>query len=153
MTAEGPFAVLGLGLIGGSLARDLAASGATVWGYDTDAATMRRARRSGAVAATIGHDLSQLAGAQTVVFAVPVDAAPALMERAQPFLEGAALITDVGSTKRRIVAHAAALGLGRTFVGSHPMAGGDQAGWAASRRGLFAGARVDLCGKAAAFRS
>ncbi len=150
MNAEGPIAVLGLGLIGGSLARDLAAGGATVWGYDTDATTMRRARRSGAVAATIGDDLERLAGARTVVFAVPVDEAPVLMERARPFLDGAALVTDVGSIKRRIVAHALALGLGRTFVGSHPMAGDRHAGWTASRRGLFAGARVDLCANATA---
>lgn len=150
MKTEGPFAVLGLGLMGGSLARDLAASGATVWGYDTDAATMRRARRSGVVSAPVGNDLSRLAEVQTVVLAVPVDAALVLLERARPFLEDAALITDVGSTKRRIVARAAALGLGRTFVGSHPVAGDHRAGWEASRRGLFAGARVDLCGDATA---
>lgn len=150
MTTEGPFAVLGLGLIGGSLARDLAAAGETVWGYDADASTLRRARRAGVVSQVIGPDLAQLAGARTVVLAVPVDAAPALLERARPFLDGAGLVTDVGSTKRRIVAHATSLGLGRTFVGSHPIAGDHRAGWSASRRGLFAGARVDLCGKAEA---
>lgn len=149
MTAEGPIAVLGLGLIGGSLARDLAASGATVWGYDTDATTMRRARRAGVIAGIIGDDLARLAEARTVVLAVPVDVAPALLERARPHLGGAALITDVGSTKRRIVAHALALGLSGNFVGSHPIAGDHRAGWTASRRGLFAGARVDLCGNPA----
>lgn len=149
MTAEeGPIAVLGLGLIGGSLARDLAAGGATVWGYDSDAATMRRARRAGVIAGIIGEDLARLSMARTIVLAVPVDVAPALLERARPHLGDATLITDVGSTKRRIVAHAMALGLARTFVGSHPMAGDQSAGWAASRRGLFAGARVDLCGDA-----
>lgn len=148
MSADGPFAVLGLGLMGGSLARDLAASGATVWGYDADASTMRRARRSGVIAALIDADLTRLTEARTVVLAVPVDVAPALLERARPYLDGATLITDVGSTKRRIVAHAVALGLARTFVGSHPIAGDHRAGWSASRRGLFAGARVDLCGTA-----
>jgi prephenate dehydrogenase len=148
VTTDGPFAVLGLGLIGGSLARDLAASGATVWGYDADATATHRARRAGVIAEIIGDDLARLAGARTVVLAVPVDVAPALLERARPHLGGAVLITDVGSTKRRIVAHALALGLARSFVGSHPMAGDHRAGWAASRRGLFAGARVDLCGDA-----
>ena len=146
MSTDGPFAIIGLGLIGGSLARDLAAQGATVWGYDTDAATLRRARRAGIVQRAVGADLALLAEAQTVIFAVPVDVAPVLLERARPYLDGAALITDVGSTKHRIVARAAALGLGAKFVGSHPIAGDARAGWTASRRGLFAGARVDLCG-------
>ncbi|HEY5491455.1 MAG TPA: prephenate dehydrogenase/arogenate dehydrogenase family protein [Gemmatimonadaceae bacterium] len=148
MTAEGPFAVLGLGLMGGSLARDLAAGGATVWGYDADASTLRRARRASVIAEIIGDDLARLSGARTVVLAVPVDVAPALLERARPHLDGATLITDVGSTKRRIVAQARALGLAHSFVGSHPMAGDHRAGWSASRRGLFSGARVDLCGDA-----
>ncbi|MHB1313240.1 MAG: prephenate dehydrogenase [Gemmatimonadaceae bacterium] len=146
MSADGPFAIIGLGLIGGSLARDLAAQGATVWGYDTDAAAVRSARRAGVVQRAIGADLALLAEAQTVVFAVPVDVAPVLLERARPYLDGAALITDVGSTKHRIVARATALALGARFVGSHPIAGDSRAGWQASRRGLFGGARVDLCG-------
>ena len=145
MSADGPFAIIGLGLIGGSLARDLAAQGATVWGFDTDATTVRRARRAEVVHRAIGADLALLAEARTVVFAVPVDVAPVLLERARPFLDGAALITDVGSTKHRIVARASALGLGARFVGSHPIAGDARAGWTASRRGLFDGARVDLC--------
>jgi prephenate dehydrogenase len=150
VNADGPFAVLGLGLIGGSLARDLAASGATVWGYDADAVTMRRARRSGVIGEFIDPGLTRLAGARTVVLAVPVDVAPVLLERARPYLDGASLVTDVGSTKRRIVSRAAALGLGGTFVGSHPIAGDSRAGWQASRRGLFVDARVDLCANAEA---
>lgn len=150
MISDGPIAILGLGLIGGSLARDLAADGATVWGFDADAATMRRARRAGVVSECIGSDLARLAAARTVVLAVPVDHAPLLLERACPYLDGASLITDVGSTKKQIVARAAALGLERTFIGSHPIAGDHRAGWGASRRGLFADARVDLCAGAAA---
>lgn len=150
MTAEGPFAVLGLGLMGGSLARDLAAGGATVWGYDADASTLRRARRASVIAEIIGDDLARISGARTVVLAVPVDVAPALLERARPHLDGATLITDVGSTKGRIVAQARALGLAHSFVGSHPLAGDHRAGWSASRRGLFSDARVDLCGDASA---
>ena len=150
MSADGPFAVLGLGLIGGSLARDLAVGGATVWGYDADSTSMKRARRSGVIAGLIDHDLARLAEARTVVLAVPVDVAPELLERARPYLDGASLVTDVGSTKRRIVARALALGLGETFVGSHPIAGDSRAGWNASRRGLFVDARVDLCANAGA---
>ncbi len=145
MTSEGPFAILGLGLIGGSLARDLSARGATVWGFDADTSSTRHAFRSGVIARVIDGSLRALSEAHTVVLAVPVDAAPELLEQARPHIAQAALITDVGSTKRRIVQRASALGLSSRFVGSHPMAGDHRAGWLASRRGLFAGARVDLC--------
>ncbi|HMA25279.1 MAG TPA: prephenate dehydrogenase/arogenate dehydrogenase family protein, partial [Gemmatimonadaceae bacterium] len=62
-----------------------------------------------------------------------------------PYAGNAKLITDVGSTKSRIVALAGELGLGGRFVGSHPMAGDHRSGWDASRTGLFANARVYIC--------
>ena len=58
-------------------------------------------------------------------------------ESARAVARDARLITDVGSTKARIVAAASEVGLGDRFVGSHPMAGGHQSGWGASRAGLF----------------
>jgi prephenate dehydrogenase len=142
---DGPVAVLGIGLVGGSLARDLSAQGATVWGFDADASATRHAQRAGVITRVIDRHLRALREAETVVLAVPVDVAPVLLEQASEHVSGAALITDVGSTKRRIMHSAAALGLGASFVGSHPMAGDHRAGWLASRRGLFAGARVDVC--------
>ncbi len=145
MTATGPVAILGLGLIGGSLAHDLSALGATVWGFDADKAATRHARRAGVIDRVIDANLRALSDAETVVLAVPVDIAPVLLEQACARVQHAALITDVGSTKRRIMQSAAALGLSATFVGSHPIAGDHRAGWPASRRGLFADARVDLC--------
>lgn len=145
MSMDGPVAILGLGLMGGSLARDLSERGATVWAFDVDASATRHARRSGVIARVIDPGFRALRDAEAVILAVPVDVAPVLLEQASPYLAGAALITDVGSTKRRIVRQAEALGLAATFVGSHPMAGDHRAGWLASRRGLFAGARVDLC--------
>ncbi|MDQ8153493.1 MAG: prephenate dehydrogenase/arogenate dehydrogenase family protein [Gemmatimonadota bacterium] len=142
---EGPVAILGLGLIGGSLARELAARGLEVWGFDADESATRDAYRAGVIARVFDGGLRALEEARTVVLAVPVDAAASLLERAAPHLNAAALVTDVGSTKRSIQSRAAALGLSPVFVGSHPMAGDHRAGWHASRRGLFDGARVDLC--------
>ena len=143
--ADGPIAILGLGLMGGSLARDLSAQGASVWGFDADRSATRHALREGVITEIIDGSLRALKDAETVVLAVPVDAAPLLLEQVCGFVQHAALITDVGSTKRRIVQRAAALGLSTNFVGSHPMAGDHRAGWLASRRDLFVGARVDLC--------
>ncbi|MBW7933582.1 MAG: prephenate dehydrogenase/arogenate dehydrogenase family protein [Gemmatimonadaceae bacterium] len=145
MTEPGLFAILGLGLIGGSLARDLAAQGATVWAFDVDEQATRSAREAGVIDRVIDSSLRALREAETVVLAVPVDVAPSLLERAVDHLDRAALITDVGSTKRTIIQQASTLGVGDRFVGSHPLAGDHRSGWRASRRGLFADARVDLC--------
>lgn len=145
MNINGPVAILGMGLVGGSLARDLSASGVDVWGFDVDTTATRHAFRTGVISQVVDHRLRALEQARTVVLAVPVDEALTLLEQAAPHVQHAALITDVGSTKRRIVQRASALGLSSRFVGSHPMAGDHRAGWHASRRGLFEGARVDLC--------
>jgi prephenate dehydrogenase len=79
------------------------------------------------------------------VIAVPVDAAIVVLRRLAPYAASARLITDVGSTKARIVATASEVGLSERFVGSHPMAGGHRSGWGASCTNLFDGARVYLC--------
>ncbi len=83
--------------------------------------------------------------ADVVVLAVPVDVAADVLSCVAARARRAALITDVGSTKARIVGAAAALGVADRFVGSHPMAGDHRSGWDASRAGLFTGARVYLC--------
>lgn len=136
--------IVGLGLIGGSLARDLAALGHTVLGYDRSAASLRAARRAGVIHGVISKAMRELAGCDVCVVAVPVSDAPAFLARAAPHLSGATLVTDVGSTKRSIVRAAAHAGIGSQFVGSHPMAGDHRSGWTAARRGLFGGARVFL---------
>lgn len=137
-------AIAGLGLIGGSLARDLAGRGVRVLGYDADRATLRDALGSGVVADGLGADLAGVEDADALVLAVPVRAAPPLLERARPRLARLRLITDVGSTKASIVAAAHRLGLGAVFVGAHPLAGDHRGGWAASRAGLFAERRIYL---------
>ncbi|MEX1182606.1 MAG: prephenate dehydrogenase/arogenate dehydrogenase family protein [Gemmatimonadota bacterium] len=138
-------AVVGLGLIGGSIARDLAARGLRVLGHDSNAAALGRAVEAGVVAGTLGDDLERIAGVDWLVLAAPVDAATVLLERVRPHLAGVRLVTDTGSTKRRIVAAAEALDMGATFVGSHPFTGDHRAGWDASRQGLFDDCRVFLC--------
>ena len=136
--------IVGLGLIGGSLARDLAALGHSVIAYDRSAATLRAARRARVIAGSVGRAMRELETCEVCILAVPVTDAPEVLARAAPYLGSATLITDVGSTKRSIVQAAAGLGLAARFVGSHPMAGDHRSGWAAARRGLFDGARVCL---------
>jgi prephenate dehydrogenase len=137
-------AVVGLGLMGGSLARDLAARGVRVLGHDRDAGAVEGALREGVVHAALGPGLEGAEEAELVVAAVPVTAAAAVLRELAPRLRSARLVTDVGSTKASVCAAAEAAGIGAVFVGSHPLAGSHLSGWEASRPGLFAGARVFL---------
>lgn len=136
-------AVVGLGLIGGSIAKDLAARGVDVEAYDPSDASLDEALSTGVVSRRLDASLTA-SHADVVVIATPVDAAVDVLRTLARSNHQATLITDVGSTKGRIVAEAEALGLSRRFVGSHPMAGDHRSGWPAARRGLFAGARVYL---------
>jgi len=138
-------AIVGLGLIGGSLARDLAARGVRVLGWDADAEGLRAAVSESVVHHPLADDLRDVDQADAVVLAVPVLAAAEVLRKLAPRLAGVRLITDVGSTKTSIVRAAEALGLGGRFVGSHPLAGDHRSGWSASRAGLFDGARIFLC--------
>jgi prephenate dehydrogenase len=137
-------AILGLGLIGGSLARDLSALGHRILGHDRDPSALGGALAEGCVHAALGDSHDGIEEADVVVLALPVGAAPRVLAELAPHLD-ASLVTDVGSTKRSIVAAAEAAGLGNRFVGSHPLAGDHRSGWTASRPGLFRGARVFLC--------
>lgn len=138
-------AVIGLGLIGGSVARDLAGLGLEVSAYDADASQLTAAMRDGVVRHRLSPTFEALGAADLVVIAVPVDEALTVLRRAAPHLNHASLITDVGSTKARIVALATELGIGERFIGAHPMAGDHRSGWGASRAGLFVDAPLYLC--------
>jgi prephenate dehydrogenase len=138
-------AVIGLGLVGGSIARDLAAHGVRVSGFDSHNGHLTKALQEGIVHNEIDASLAAVRDVDIVVVAVPVDEAVTILQRITTHTPRARLITDVGSTKARIVETAARVGLGRTFVGAHPMAGGHRSGWEASSWGLFKGARVYLC--------
>lgn len=136
--------VVGLGLMGGSIARDLAARGVRVLGWETRRASLEAARREGIV--EVGRydepaDVVILAGA---VLTIP-DMLRMVMDTMGPRLDAVRLVTDVGSTKSSILRAAEALGIGERFVGSHPLAGDHRSGWEASRTGMFQDARVFLC--------
>jgi prephenate dehydrogenase len=128
-------AVAGLGLVGGSLARALRRAGYRVIGVDR-ASILRRARAARAITAAT-TDLGRAAAeADVVVLAAPPAANRALLRRLAGF--DGLVVTDVGSVKSPIVEEARRLGLGR-FVGGHPIAGSERAGFEASRADLFRG--------------
>lgn len=138
-------AVIGLGLIGGSIARDLAARRMRVAGYDSDSNALDAACAAAVVTRRLDASFAGLKGAGIVVIAVPVSVAADVLDSASRHLSHATLIMDVGSTKQSVLAAAAAAGVAERFVGSHPMAGDHRSGWDASRRDLFRNAPVYLC--------
>ena len=132
-------AVLGLGLIGGSLLRALAAAGHEVTGYDADPGTGELARAAGfRVAGSVGE---AVLGAELTALAVPLPVLPEVIAQ----LDGrGGLMTDVTSVKGPVKDLMAAHGVGR-FVGGHPMAGKETSGFAVSDPDLFIGCAWVLC--------
>jgi prephenate dehydrogenase len=132
-------AVVGLGLIGGSLALALRAAGVEVLGVDPDPAALARARARGAIASG-ATDLAPVADADLVVVAAPLERVADVAIAAARRMRPGAVLTDVGSVKAPVVAAvAAALPAGVRFVGGHPMAGNEGHGMAAADAALLRG--------------
>lgn len=136
-------AVLGVGLIGGSIG--LAARGrlgARVTGYDPDAATLARATEVGAVDQACETVGDACAGAEIIFCAGPVGALPDLVAGALEACDDGAVVTDVGSTKLDLVTRLEQAGrLAEGFIGGHPLAGAETSGVENARADLFEGAR------------
>ena len=140
-----PFArigIVGLGLMGGSLARALAAQPRPpeVMGWSPDAAEREQARASGALSQVVAR-AEDVLSADLVVYAVPLRAVLSLLAEHAPRWPPGAVISDVASLKAPV---RAAAGAAAAYVGAHPMAGGHASGFAAGRADLFRGTRVWL---------
>ena len=131
-------AVVGTGLIGGSIALGLrrCSPSATVVGYDRDPGSMEAALERGAVTALAASAEEAVMGADLVVLAIPVDQIPDACGVLAKAVSPEAIITDVGSAKAEVVARAEAAFGGR-FAGGHPMAGSERHGIGAAEPGLF----------------
>jgi prephenate dehydrogenase len=130
-------AVLGVGLVGGSVG--LAARerlGAEVRGYDPAPGVLDAALARGAVASACASPAEALEGAAAAFVAAPVRALPAVVANALAAAAPDCVVTDVGSTKRELVAAVE----DRRFIGGHPLAGAETAGVDHARAELFDGA-------------
>ena len=135
-------AVVGLGLIGGSLARALSRAGYAVIGVDRPEVA-RRARAARAVARTAASPEEAADLSDVLVLAAPPAANLRLLRRVARRARPGLVITDVGSVKGPICREAERRGL--AFVGGHPMAGTERSGFGASSAGLFRGRSWILC--------
>jgi prephenate dehydrogenase len=128
--------IVGTGLIGASVGLAARASGARVAGWDPEPAALAAAAEHGAVEAA-GSLEAALAGAELVVVAAPIAVLPDLVQHVLAGTEEGQTVTDVGSTKARVVG---AAGGSHRFVGGHPLAGKEAHGAEHAAAGLFEGA-------------
>ena len=132
-------AIVGLGLIGGSIAlaaRDIWPKGLVIAVDSKDVLEQAMVRHAIDIAA---DDLVVASEADLVILAAPVRQNIALLESLDDHVSGAAVVTDVSSTKRDIIAAAMRLPSRFTFVGGHPLGGAARGGFEHARPDLFKG--------------
>jgi prephenate dehydrogenase len=133
-------AIVGVGLIGGSIGLALRSRGlaARVVGVGRDLKTLQQAQDRGIIDQATTDLEAGVAEAEVVVVCTPVSRIPHDVRRAAQAVPAGALVTDAGSTKRQIVetieSHLAASDV---FVGAHPIAGSERTGAVHARAGLL----------------
>lgn len=141
-------AVVGLGLLGGSVAKAARAQGLAreIVAVGRRRETLEPAIHDGVVDAITTDVAEGVAAAEFCVLATPVATLASLLDVIWRLAPDDLVLTDVGSTKAAIVRTAEALARTRPlgFIGAHPMAGSEQSGYAVARPDLFKGALVIL---------
>ncbi|HWS83538.1 MAG TPA: prephenate dehydrogenase [Ktedonobacteraceae bacterium] len=133
-------AIIGLGLIGGSIGLALHEAGAAkeVTGYDLGKGICDLARKMGAIDRCSSTLADAVCGAELVILATPVRVIHSLMRDIVPVLSPETVVTDVASTKAQVISWAEELlPSSVTFVGGHPMAGKEVCGVEAAEASLF----------------
>ncbi len=144
-----PIAIIGLGLIGGSLGLALKAAGlpeVEVIGHDQFRDVANKARKLGAIDRAEHNLPKAVERAGMVIIATPVLAVREVMQQIAPHLPDGCVVTDTGSTKERIIEWAAEV-LPDTvnFIGGHPLAGKETPGIDNAQADLFRGRAYALC--------
>lgn len=131
--------ILGLGLIGGSLARAYALEGHTVYAAEKDESMLAFAMLSGAVHGRL--DTDTIPGCDLILLAIYPEGSAAWLEENAPRVSRETLVMDCCGTKEGICGRCFPLAkrFGFPFVGGHPMAGSQYSGFKYSRANLFEG--------------
>lgn len=138
--------VIGVGLIGGSLALAIKEKGLSkfIVGVDGNSAHLQKALSLGLI--DEGADLLQaVSEADLIIIAIPVDAAEKVLPQVLDNMKSTAVVMDVGSTKSGLVAIADKHANRKRFVATHPMWGTEYSGPEAAVRGAFANKAVVIC--------
>lgn len=140
--------ILGLGLMGGSLARSLKANGLVehVCGWGRRTASLERGLELGVIDSWTLDLAEAVSEATIVVLCTPTLVAESVLKELAPLLDGSTVLTDVASVKGNILraAETAFGALPANFILGHPIAGSEQSGVAAARSDLFVDHRVIL---------
>lgn len=136
--------ILGLGLIGGSLARAYAKAGHTVYATDKDTSILEFAQLAGVVSAELTADT--ISKCDLILLSIYADASATWLEHNSEFISADALVIDCCGIKEEICRRCFPLAerYGFTFIGGHPMAGSHFSGFKYSRSNLFQGAPMVL---------
>ncbi len=136
--------ILGLGLIGGSLARAYAKAGHTVYACEQDENMLLFAQLAGAVTGKL--DETTIPSCDLLLLAIYADGSAAWLETNAPLVSKSALVIDCCGIKKAICNRCFPLAekYGFMFIGGHPMAGSHNSGFKFSRSNLFQGAPMVL---------
>src|SRR5437763_10505378 len=135
-------AIIGLGLIGGSigLALHKAKAAQQIVGYDVRKGIRNQARKSGAIDQPYTALADAVRGAELIILATPVGAMRSLLQDIAQSATPGAVVTDVASTKAQVISWAEEfLPSSVAFVGGHPMTGKELSGVEAADANLFQG--------------
>ena len=137
--------IVGLGLLGGSMARSVKArTSHTVWGVDLDGETMTLARLCGAIDGRLTEEA--LGECDLLLLAIRPAAAAAWVREHAAEIPVTAAVVDLCGVKRTVVSEIAPIARehGFAYIGGHPMAGTERNGFTASSENLYAGASMIL---------
>ena len=137
--------IVGLGLIGGSMAKSTKArTGHTVWGVDLDKETMTMARMCGAIDAPLTDE--NLPQCDLILVAIRPAAAVEWVRTHASLIAPSAILVDLCGVKRTVVSAITPIARERGFayIGGHPMAGRERGGFTASSEDLYVGASMIL---------
>ena len=137
--------IVGLGLIGGSMAKSTKArTGHTVWGADPDKETMTMARMCGAIDAPLTEE--NLPQCNLILVAIRPAAAVEWVRTHAHLIDPSAILVDLCGVKRTVVSAITPIARERGFayIGGHPMAGRERGGFTASSEDLYVGASMIL---------
>ena len=143
----GALAVVGLGLIGGSFARDVRRLGLAhqLIGYDNNSAYREEISSLNLVDYLAAAPDEKMAEAELVLLAVPVKAFAEVLAQIRPHLSASAIVTDAGSVKSPLLKIMSTPEYSEIlFVGGHPIAGSEHFGPRAAQEKLFSGKRFIL---------
>ena len=137
------FGFIGLGLIGGSIARGIkrACPAARIMAYMRTRAKLEQAKEDGIVDVILDGIGEPLLECDIIFLCTPVEYNAQYLTQIRPFLKPGALITDVGSTKEDIHRVVTTLHMEEFFVGGHPLAGSEKTGYENSTDHLLENAR------------